>query len=97
MLIKSAMETDLFALSHDWELRNLRLDEVLYSHRYCRRCGRSFVKTAADTRWRAVHVGIFQFLPLEDEINDRWVNEKCPGTRMLQDALDRTRQKRKTA
>ena len=71
------MARDSFATSHDWELRRLSLSGVQFLHRRCRRCARDFATTADKIVWRAVHVGIFEFIFLGDEVTARWIEEQC--------------------
>ena len=69
---------------HDWSYRRVRLDGRETHHRHCKKCGRDF--TSSDSKnWVAVYVGIFEFIPLEDGVNFRWLTEPCPKNRLAED------------
>ena len=68
-----------FGTGHDWCKRQVWLSGKLFRHLKCHTCGRDFVATREEPRWRAVHVGLTQFDFLDDEITEQWMSEKCPG------------------
>lgn len=71
---------------HTWKEREIEVDGVVYLHRQCQNCGRDFaMKKGRDEQWNAVHVGSFQFDPLEDAVNSRWLAEPCPRRRLPED------------
>jgi hypothetical protein len=43
--------------------------------------------------WTAVYVGIFDFSPLEQDVNFRWLSEPCPGHRMPEDRNENRRRR----
>ena len=60
--------------------------------RRCTRCGRDFVVDMSSGARHAVHVSIFSFSKLRDEVTQRWVGENCPGKRLQSDDDDRKRE-----
>ena len=68
-----------FETGHDWRERTVWISGRLFLHRKCQVCGRDFVASQEEPRWRAVHVGLTQFDFLDDEITEQWMSEKCPG------------------
>jgi len=70
---------------HVWKRRELDFDGKAYLHHHCENCGRDFVKPKDVERWSAVYVGVFEFAPLEDGLNLRWLSEACPGRRLPED------------
>jgi hypothetical protein len=74
------METNFAAWNtHDWTSRSL---ELVPGHRLihydCRECGRAFVDEYSTGERYAVHVSIFIFHRLSDEVTARWLSEGCP-------------------
>ena len=67
---------------HVWRRRELDIDGEEYSQRHCQNCGRDFVTKTRLEQWHAVYVGVFEFIPLEQDMNSRWLNEPCPGRRL---------------
>lgn len=59
--------------------------------RRCTRCGRGFVVDLSSGARHAVHVSIFSFHRLHDEVTQRWLGELCPGERTPSDEHDRNR------
>ena len=80
---------------HEWfqpRPRQLELEtgqSVL--HRQCTRCGRNFLIDASSGDRHAVHVSIFSFHRLHDEVNERWLTQRCPGKRLSSDDHDKNR------
>jgi hypothetical protein len=56
------------------------------------RCGRDIVTVLSSGSRHAVHVSMFCFYPLDDEVTERWLTEPCPGKRLPRDDDDRQRQ-----
>jgi hypothetical protein len=87
------METNLSAWnSHDWISRRLEVAPGKpLAQQTCRKCGRSFVDESEGSigRWYAVHVSVFKFLRLADEVTSRWLFQDCPGARLRADEVDR--------
>ncbi len=70
--------------SHDLERRDL--DHV--THYTCRICQRDFrASRSGVAAWSVDPAGS----PLEDRVNQRWLNEPCPGSPQRRDEYDRTR------
>jgi hypothetical protein len=79
---------------HQWvQPRHFELESGhSISQTHCIRCGRHFVfDTSSGTR-HAVHVSIFSFARLSDEVTERWLYEPCPGKRLPSDDGDREKQ-----
>ena len=57
--------------------------------RQCSRCGRDFAKGLDGFDWCPVYLGAFKAEPLGNEARERWLNQKCPRTRLLSDDVDR--------
>jgi hypothetical protein len=53
------------------------------------RCGRDIVTVLSSGSRHAVHVSMFCFYPLDDEVTERWLTEPCPGKRLPRDDDDR--------
>ena len=70
---------------HAWSHRELDFQGRAYSHRHCQSCGRDFATEKGMEHWTAVYVGTFDFTPLDEEVNLRWLSEPCPGHRMTED------------
>jgi hypothetical protein len=65
---------------HEWMmLREVQIVGKKFLHRQCRRCWRDFVMPPDVKEWIAVHVGVFSFDFLDDEVNRKWRLERCPG------------------
>jgi len=73
---------------HDWIEREVTLDDGDYVHRVCQHCGRDFAMKKGADEWIAVHLTAFQFQPLQDSVNHRWLSEPCPGRQLLEDGND---------
>lgn len=76
--------------THDWISRPLKLvpNEPLIQQG-CRECDRAFVDECLTGDRYAVHVSVFKFHRLSDEVTSRWLSEKCPAQRTLADEADR--------
>jgi hypothetical protein len=61
------------------------------------RCGRDIVTVLSSGSRHAVHVSMFCFYPLDDEVTERWLTEPCPGKRLPRDDDDRQRQVAKSS
>ena len=59
-------------LLHD---RDVTIVGETFLHRWCERCRRDFVIPPGGTSWIAVHVGMFDFKFLDQQINNRWLLE----------------------
>ena len=70
---------------HTWSHREVHFKGRTYCHRHCQNCGRDFAMQKGAEEWTAVYVGIFDFAPLEQDVNFRWLSEPCPGHRMPED------------
>ena len=55
----------------------------------CNDCARAFVDECSTTERYAVHVSIFKFHRLSDEVTSRWLSENCPAQRPIEDDADR--------
>ena len=77
---------------HTWHDREIKLDGKVTHLRHCNRCERDFARTA-DGPWTAVYVGIFELAPLTDEVNLRWLTERCPGRPLPEDRNEVRKQK----
>jgi hypothetical protein len=77
---------DDFPVGHEWHQEQIEIHGEAWSHLRCYNCGRDFAKGPGIRQWTAVHVGVFGFDPLEDEVNSRWLTELCPGGRLPEDA-----------
>jgi hypothetical protein len=64
------------------------LGEAVIQHQ-CERCGRDIVTVLSSGSRHAVHVSIFCFYTLDDEVTARWLTEPCPGKRLPRDDDDR--------
>jgi hypothetical protein len=78
---------------HQWLERRephfkTELGEAVIQHQ-CVRCGRDIVTVLSSGSRHAVHVSIFCFYPLDDEVTERWLTEPCPGKRLPRDDDDR--------
>jgi ribosomal protein S27AE len=80
------IETNSLPVGHKWITHAIEIDQCIYAHRQCVRCGRDFVMPAHVGKWTAVHVGIFNFSPLDQATNQRWLAEECPGRWLPEDA-----------
>jgi hypothetical protein len=78
---------------HRWVLSGPRLFELKSGRSVfqtgCVRCGRDFVIDRSSGARHAVHVSIFSFHRLSDEVAQRWALEPCPGERLPSDDSDR--------
>jgi len=87
------METNLSAWNtHDWISRSLEIvANKPIAQQTCRKCWRSFVDESEGSigRWYAVHVSVFKFQRLADEVTSRWLSQECPGARLTADDVDR--------
>ena len=82
------MVNDSLPDGHEWIMRReVKIGGQTFFHRQCRRCWRDFVTLPDLKEWIAVHVGVFTFDFLDDEINRKWLSESCPG-RQLPDELN---------
>ena len=84
------METNFsFWNTHDWVSRSL---ELVPGHRLiqygCRECGRTFVDEYSTGERYAVHVSVFIFHRLSDDVTARWLSEACPFNRQMADDAD---------
>ena len=70
---------------HVWSQRDVDFHGRAYSHRHCQTCGRDFASQKGTDDWNAVYVGTFDFTPLEEDVNLRWLAEPCPERRMPED------------
>jgi hypothetical protein len=59
--------------------REVKVAGELYKHRRCERCRRDFVVPPGGSDWVAAHVGLLEFILLDDETNHQWLSEECPG------------------
>jgi hypothetical protein len=76
--------------THDWISRRLEIAPGKpLAQQTCRICARSFVDESSAGRWFAVHVSVFTFHRLTDEVTSRWLSEDCPGVRLTADDVDR--------
>jgi len=57
--------------------------------RVCNDCARAFVDECSTGERYAVHVSIFKFHRLSDEVTSRWLSEQCPAQRLARDEADR--------
>jgi hypothetical protein len=78
---------------HQWLQRRprhfeLESGESVFQRR-CTQCGRDFVIDMPSGARHAVHVSIFSFHQLHDDVTQRWLGEPCPGERVLSDDGDR--------
>ena len=74
------MSVDNLWLSHDLiRDREVKIEGAIYRHRRCQRCRRNFVIAPGSAEWAAVHVGIFEFISLDAETNQKWLSEPCPS------------------
>lgn len=83
---------DYFWLSHKWTSvrgRSLTIAGKLLRQFKCRRCRRDFVQETVSGERYAVHVSIFDFDRLADEVTNRWLNQPCPHTAPRSDDDDR--------
>jgi hypothetical protein len=87
------MQTNSSAWStHDWISRSLEIAPGKpLAQRICRKCGRAFLDESEGStgRWYAVHVSVFEFYRLADEVTRRWLSQGCPGARLTADDVDR--------
>jgi hypothetical protein len=85
------METKLSSWNtHDWDSRSLELvPGHLLVQRGCRECGRAFVDECSTGERYAVHVSVFTFHRLSNEVTARWLSEVCPAKRRMADEADR--------
>jgi hypothetical protein len=79
------MATNLSPDGHRWGERELKLQGNSFVHRHCLWCSRDFVMRRGSAQWDAVHVGIFAFSRLEDDVNHRWLSEPCPRRELPED------------
>jgi hypothetical protein len=84
------METNFSAWNtHDWTSRSL---ELVPGHRLiqygCRECGRTFVDEYSTGERYAVHVSVFIFHRLSDEVTARWLSEACAFNSQMVDEAD---------
>jgi hypothetical protein len=86
-----AMETNFSSWNtHVWTTRRLELAPGQpLTQQVCRECGRAFVDECSTGKRYAVHVSIFKFHRLCDEVTSRWLAEKCPAERLMADEADR--------
>ena len=63
--------------------REVELQGETFLHFYCELCKRDFAKPIDAEEWQAVHVGLLQFIPLDELTARRWTSERCPGRPML--------------
>lgn len=76
--------------THDWSSRRLkRVTGEMLIQQDCRECGRAFVDECSTGERYAVHVSIFKFYRLSDEVTSRWLSDECPAERRLADHADR--------
>ncbi len=86
-----AMETNFSSWNtHVWTTHRLELvpGEPLIQQG-CHACGRDFVDECSMGERYAVHVSVFKFHRLSDEVTSRWLSEKCPGEPLMADEADR--------
>ena len=85
------METNLSPRdTHDWSISRLELvTSQPIIHQVCRECRRGFVEEFSTGERYAVHISIFRFYRLSDEVTARWLSEKCPGELLKKDDADR--------
>ncbi len=81
---------------HRWVLSGPRLFELKSGRSVFQtgwvRYGRDFVIDRSSGARHAVHVSIFSFQRLSDEVAQRWAVEPCPGERLPSDDSDRKNQ-----
>ncbi len=89
------MSDDMYVTwgDHRWlerKARHFELDsgQSIFQRR-CTRCGRDFVVDRSSGARHAIHVSIFIFNLLHDEVTERWLREPCPGKRLPSDDGDR--------
>lgn len=74
--------------SHQWSSTKPRQVEIEpdkpLRQYHCSRCGRDFVESLSGERW-AVHVSVFSFRRLPDQVRKQWLSEKCPGAPLALD------------
>jgi hypothetical protein len=85
------MERRHFLKTHLWAIGDIprRITQVgtlIFYHR-CVRCGRDFMQTLDEPRWRAANVGFHRIDPLPDKVTERWKTEECPGRLLLEDRV----------
>jgi hypothetical protein len=59
--------------------REVKIAGKEYRHRRCETCRRDFAILPRGSEWIAVHVGLLEFKPLDEETSRRWLSEECPG------------------
>jgi hypothetical protein len=79
--------------THLWVSRTVEIEHGCpLIQQICRSCGRNFVDEIHSGERYAVHVAVFKFDRLADEVTARWLCEPCPRARMRSDEIDeRTR------
>jgi len=70
----------------------VRIDYGEVVQRHCSRCGRDFIGVISSGECHAVLISVFSFFQLDAEVTERWLNEPCPGNRLLGD--DEARERR---
>lgn len=85
------METNLTSWKkHIWISHHLELvPGAPLILQVCRECGRAFVDECSTGERYAVHVSIFKFHRLSDEVTARWLSEKCPDEHLAADETNR--------
>jgi hypothetical protein len=81
-----------FWLSHKWTSvrgRSLAIAGKTLRQFKCRHCRRDFVQETGSGERYAVHVSMFGFDRLADEVTDRWLKQPCPHTAPRSDDDDR--------
>ena len=61
----------------------------MFRHCHCHCAGAILLKILGTGERPAVNVSAFDFIRLDREVSDRWLNEACPKRPMPSDALDR--------
>ncbi len=82
------MATRHLSVSHDLIRRRVRVHGKIFFHRQCKICRRDFVMPPYTGEWRATHVGLLGFDFLDDETNQHWVSDPCPGQQLPDEIND---------
>jgi hypothetical protein len=85
------MERRHFLQAHLWANgdipRRITQDGTLIFHHRCVRCGRDFMQTLDEPRWRAANLGFHRIDPLPDNETEQWITDECPGRQLLEDRV----------
>jgi hypothetical protein len=69
--------------------RLVEIRGTVFRHCRCELCRRDFIEDTGTGERRAVNVSAFDFIRLDREVSDRWLNEPCPKTLTPSDEVDR--------